>query len=140
MFTLRTSCAAACRGRADEDLVNDRETETLVGLGAAIEALREELTAAAASGAHQRLWFRPTSIELTVQAAVTRTGKGNAGIKWWLVELGGERSTNSATTQTLKLVLEPLAFDATGRPCELLITGADDPAPNDREQTLGGRG
>ena len=27
-----------------------------------------------------------------------KTGKGNAGIKWWLIEFGGERSAQSATT------------------------------------------
>ena len=116
--------------------MGDGQPESLVGLASAIEALRDELTVAWASSTHQRLRFRPVSIELTVQVTVTKTGKGSGGIKWWLVELGGERSAESATTQTLKLALEPVGVDHAGHLIKKKISDPDLAVPGDPEQPL----
>ena len=56
----------------------------------------------------------PSPVELTLQVAVTSAGKGSAGVKWWLIELGGEVSRESVVTQTVKVTLEPKMFDETG--------------------------
>lgn len=148
---INTECQYSCGDRSwsaklwtsskrQGDGVGDEKPDSLVGLAAAIEALRDELTAVWTSSAHRRLWFRPVSVELTVQAAVTKTGKGNAGIKWWLVELGGERSAESATTQTLKLALEPVGVDPAGELIDVLISDPDLAVPGDLEQPLEDRG
>lgn len=85
-----------------------------VGLPDAIESLRADLAEAWWDGRRHRIRFRVEPVELTVQVGVTRTGKGAAGVKWHVLTLGGERSKEVATTQTLKLRLKPLLFDDRG--------------------------
>lgn len=87
-----------------------------VELSDAIQALRRELTAAWWDGDHQRLRFRIEPVELTLQTGVTRVGKGSMGIKWHVLALGGERSRETAVTQTLKLQLTPVLHDDHGHP------------------------
>jgi Trypsin-co-occurring domain 2 len=104
-----------------------------VSVSAAIGALRTELMQAVWAGqfAYQVngqpyvLRFKPAPIEVTLQVAVTSAGKGSAGVKWWLIEAGGELSAQTVATQTVKLVLDPQMFDAGGRQVELLIDTAD---------------
>jgi Trypsin-co-occurring domain 2 len=85
--------------------------DTVVGLADAIGALREELTAAIAEGDGASIQFRLAPIELSLQVAVTKEAQGKIG--WHVLGLGG--SYESATTQTLRLRLEPvlLAEDGT---------------------------
>jgi hypothetical protein len=65
-----------------------------------------------------------------------KIGKGNAGIKWWLIEFGGERSAQSATTQTVKLALEPVAVDSSGELVDVLISDLDLAVPGEPERPL----
>jgi hypothetical protein len=108
-----------------------------VGLPEAIESLRADLAAAWSDSGRHRVRFRVEPVELTVRAGVTRTGKGSAGVKWYVLTLGGERSREVATTQTLKLRLIPVLFDDHGNALpggEQFISdhvddrGADDPS------------
>lgn len=104
-----------------------------VSVSAAIAALRTELMQAVwagqfayeLNGQPRVLRFKPAPIEVTLQVAVTSAGTGKAGVKWWLVEAGGELSREKVTTQTVKLTLEPQMFDASGRQVELLVDTAD---------------
>jgi hypothetical protein len=75
----------------------------VIGLAAAIAALREELVEAVGAGENADMRFRLAPVELTLQAAVTREGEGKIG--WKILGLGG--SYESATTQVIKLRLEP---------------------------------
>lgn len=100
-----------------------------VPLSAAIAALRDELTQAWWDGQHRSVRFKPSPVELTLQVAVTREGKGTGGVRWWLIELGGEVSRQSAATQAVKVTLEPKIFDeTTGEPLEFLIDAAEESA------------
>jgi hypothetical protein len=102
-----------------------------VELADAIEALRDALVRAWWDGRNSRARFRVEPIELTVQVGVTRTGKGAAGVKWHVLALGGERSHESGTTQTLKIRLAPVLFDENGNvlaKTEQLIAGREDEA------------
>ncbi len=94
-------------------------------MSAAIEALRDELTRAWWDGQHHTVRFKPSPVELTLQVAVTSAGTGSAGVKWWLIELGGAVSRESVVTQTLKVSLEPLMLDETGGLKEFLIDTVD---------------
>jgi hypothetical protein len=103
-----------------------------VPLSAGIAALREELTRAWWDGQNQTVRFKPSPVDLTLQVAVTWEGKGTGGVRWWLIELGGEVSRQSAVTQTVKLTLEPKIFDEkTGEPLEFLIDAAEGAAAPD---------
>jgi hypothetical protein len=110
----------------------DRDEKTPAGavpLSAAIAALRDELTRAWWDGQHQTVRFKPSPVDLTLQVAVTWEGKGTGGVRWWLIELGGEVSRQSAVTQTVKVTLEPKIFDeTTGEPLEFLIDAAEEAA------------
>jgi len=70
--------------------------------------------------------FKPSPVELTLQVAVTSARAGSAGVHWWLIELGGELSRQSVVTQTVKLTLEPMLFDETGKLVDLLVDAADE--------------
>jgi Trypsin-co-occurring domain 2 len=99
-----------------------------VPLAAAIGALREELTRTWLDGQNKSVRFKPLSVELTLQAAVTTATKGSAKVKWWLVELGGELSRQSVATQMVKLTFEPRFLDhTTGGSREMLLDAADAP-------------
>lgn len=97
-----------------------------VPLAAAIAALRGQLTEAWRGGQHETVRFKPSPVELTLQAVVTSAGKGSAGVSWWLLELGGEVSRQSVVTHTVKMTLTPQFFDAqTGEAREFLIDAID---------------
>jgi Trypsin-co-occurring domain 2 len=72
--------------------------------------LREELVEAVDVGEDANLRFRLAPIELTLQVAVTREAEGKIG--WKVLGLGG--SYESATTQVIKLKLEPTWRDVDG--------------------------
>jgi len=82
----------------------------VVGLAAAIEALRAELTDAVDRGRDESMQFRVEPVELTVQAAVTKEANGKIG--WSVLGLGG--SYDSVATQTLTLRLAPVWKTANG--------------------------
>jgi hypothetical protein len=81
-----------------------------VGLAAAIEALRTELSGAMLAGGSEGLLFELDPIELTVQTVVTDEGNGKVG--WKILEFGASRE--SGVTQTLTLKLKPLWKRADG--------------------------
>ena len=109
-----------------------------VGLPEAIESLRADLAAAWWDGKQRRVRFRVEPVELTVHVGVTRTGKGAAGVKWHVLTLGGERSREEVTTQTLKLRLAPVLFDEQGNQMpqgEQFISDRDDDSGGADEPT-----
>lgn len=101
-----------------------------VPLAGAIAALRVELMSAWTDAQDKSLRFRVAPVELTLEAAVTWTGTGTAGIKWWLLEAGGEVSREKAVTQTIKLTLDPVTLDAQGNPVSIFIDDDDTDTPN----------
>ena len=54
------------------------------------------------------------AVQLTVEVTATTTGTGRAGIRWWLLEAGGEASHARATTQSVTLTFVPTVPDADG--------------------------
>jgi Trypsin-co-occurring domain 2 len=106
----------------------------VVPLSAAIGALRNELMHAVwagqfpyeLNGKQRWLRFKPAAVELTLQLAVTTEGTAKAGVKWWLIEAGGELARKKVATQTVKLSLEPVLFDENRNEVELWIDAADE--------------
>jgi hypothetical protein len=84
--------------------------DVTIGLGAAIAALREELLKAIGEGDGKAMRFRLSSVDLSLQVAVTKEGEGKIG--WQILGLGG--SYGASTTQTLNLKLEPVWRQADG--------------------------
>jgi hypothetical protein len=105
----------------------EKAPKGVVALSDAIAALRDELTQAWWDGQHRSVRFKPSPVELTLQVAVTTAGTGRTGVRWWLIELGGEVSRQSVATQTVKVTLEPKMFDeSTGEPLEFLVDAAEE--------------
>lgn len=116
---------------------DSNEGQQLVGgvsLSEAIGALRDELMLAVwagqfpyeLNGQQHMLRFKAAPIEVTLQVAVTCKGTAKAGVKWWLIDAGGELAREKVATQTVKLSLAPALFDERGNQAELLIDTADD--------------
>jgi hypothetical protein len=100
-----------------------------VGLPEAIEALRRDLATAWWDGRNHRVRFRVEPVELTVQVGVTRESAGSAGIKWHILTLGGTHKREATATQTLKLRLQPVLFDESGKALsdkDQLVSDRDD--------------
>lgn len=100
--------------------------EDLASLSDAIAALRDDLAKAWSDGQNSHVRFKVEPVELTVQVGVTKSGEGSAGIKWHILTLGGSRKHENATTQTLKLRLQPEFYDAAGRRLPAQISDPDD--------------
>ncbi len=126
------------------DDVPQETPKGVVPLSAAIGALRDELTRAWWDGRDRSVRFEPSPVELTLQVAVTSAGSGRAGVRWWLIELGGEVSRESVVTQTVKVTLEPKMFDedgeATGVPHRRPDEETTPPAGGEGEVPLEGLG
>jgi Trypsin-co-occurring domain 2 len=84
-------------------------TEVSIPLATAIRALRSELVEAARQGAGEEVRFAMGPVELELQVEVSKEAGGEAGIKFWLVSIGGKGSRTSATTHTVKLSLTPVS-------------------------------
>jgi len=82
-------------------------SEQGIPLADLITTLRQELDEAQSRGAGQRIRFTVDRVELELKVAVTRKAKGTAGIKFWVVQAGGELEGTGAVTHTFKLSFTP---------------------------------
>ena len=80
----------------------------LPSLADTIAAVRRELGLAQAAGQGQPIQFRTGPVELEFEVAVTRTGGGQAGVQLWVLTLGGKGELANATTQRIKVTLQPV--------------------------------
>ena len=80
----------------------------LTSLAETIAAVRRELSAAQAAGQGQPVQFRTGPVELEFEVAVTRSGGGQAGVQLWVLTLGGKGELGQATTQRIKVTLQPV--------------------------------
>ena len=76
-----------------------------------IAAVRRELSSAQAAGQEQAVQFRTGPVELEFDVAVTRTRGGQAGVQIWVLTLGGKLEREHATTQRIKVTLQPVNPD-----------------------------
>jgi hypothetical protein len=89
-----------------------------VPLATAIDAVRRELVVALDQGKDAEVRFALGPVELEFQVEISFEAGGEAGVRFWVVTIGGKGSRSSATTHTVKLSLTPvLAADVgTDRP------------------------
>jgi hypothetical protein len=83
-----------------------------------VEALRAELARAAAAGAGAEFQFPVAGAQLEFHVAVTKTGEGKAGVKFWVVELGGAGSYAREEIQKVTVTLGP-PVDQNGDPVKI---------------------
>lgn len=82
-------------------------SELDVPLASAIEVLRGELVEAVRAGEDQEIQFALGPVELELEVVVEKKVDGQAGIKFWLVSIGGGASRSSGSTHTVRLTLTP---------------------------------
>lgn len=97
----------------------------MIELASVIRDLREELEQAVEAGEGQALRFELGPIELEVQVAVEHSGQDGGRVRFWVVELGRERTREATDTQRIKLVLTPRPAGGTGR--KVYIRGEAEP-------------
>ncbi|WP_369333690.1 trypco2 family protein [Modestobacter altitudinis] len=88
-----------------------------IGLTQAIAALRQELEEAMTVAQDEEILFDAISVEMQFQVGVTRSGEGKAGLKFWVIELGGSTSYATESVQSVSLSLRPALRD--GRPVKI---------------------
>ncbi len=76
-----------------------------LGLAETMEALRAELAQAAAAGAAAGFQFPVSGVQLEFHVGVTKTGEGKAGVRFYVVELGGSGSYAKEEIQTVTVTL-----------------------------------
>ena len=81
--------------------------EGSVELAVLIKQLRLELTEAMRAGADEDLRFELGPVEVELSVAMERSGGPNAKVRFWVVEVGGDARVSSASTQRIKLILDP---------------------------------
>jgi hypothetical protein len=95
-------------------------------LAETMEALRAELARAAAAGAETGFQFPVAGVQLEFHVGVTRTGEGKAGVKFYVVELGGSGSYARDEIQTVTVTLgAPVDHD--GVPVKIYRSSAGKP-------------
>ena len=87
-------------------------------LAETVEALRAELARAAAAGAGAGFQFPVAGAQLEFHVAVTRSGEGRAGVKFYVVELGGSGSYAREEIQTVTVTLGS-PVDQSGDPVKI---------------------
>jgi hypothetical protein len=83
----------------------------LPSLADTIAAVRRELSSALSAGQGPPARFRAGPVELELEIAVTCTGSGQAGVHLSVLTLGGQSGLVRATSQRIKVTLQPLDPD-----------------------------
>lgn len=84
-----------------------------------IGELRSALSAAEAASVDSPLRFEVGPVDLEISFVVERDAGASAKVRFWIVEAGGEASVSSASTQRVRLTLNPRTV--TGEPT--LVSG-----------------
>jgi Trypsin-co-occurring domain 2 len=100
--------------------------EQQLELAETVEALRAELARAAAAGAGANFQFPVAGVQLEFHVGVTKTGKGAAGVKFWVVDLGGSVSYAREEIQTVTVTLGA-PVDQNGDPVKIYRGSAQKP-------------
>ena len=70
-----------------------------------MEALRAELAQAAAAGSAAGFQFPVAGVQLEFHVGVTKAGEGKAGVRFYVVELGGSGGYAREEIQTVTVTL-----------------------------------
>jgi hypothetical protein len=83
-------------------------------LAEAINGIRDELSVAMAAGVGERLRFEVGPVELEFAVDIQRDLQAKAGVKVWVVEIGGSAGLSRDSSHRVKVTLNPVDT-ATGR-------------------------
>ena len=95
-------------------------------LAETVEALRAELARAAAAGAGAGFQFPVTGVQLEFHVGVTKAADTKAGVRFYVVELGGSGSYAKEEIQTVTVSLGA-PVDQNGEPVKIYRGSAEMP-------------
>jgi hypothetical protein len=95
-------------------------------LAETVEALRAELARAAAAGSGSDFQFPVAGVQLEFHVGVTKTGEGGAGVRFWVVDLGGSVRYAREEIQTVTVTLGA-PVDQNGDPVKIYRGSAQKP-------------
>ena len=84
-----------------------RPEQTVIGLEAAVRALRAELQQAMTAAEGESLRFEVGAVEMEFAVEVTADAEAHAGVKFWVVDVGAKGSTGRTGTHRVTLQLTP---------------------------------
>jgi hypothetical protein len=93
------------RGRFDMNKKNEKKIGQKIPLAEMVQKLRQELVLAQVQAKDEKIHFELEKVELELQVVVSSTGKGHAGVEFWVVNASGEYEKKGETTHTIKLTL-----------------------------------
>jgi hypothetical protein len=82
-------------------------SDVMIGLADAVRELRRELTEALAEAEDKPVRFELGPVEMEFLLELGKSGEGNAGVRFWVVSLGGKGSVTAGSTHRVKLSLTP---------------------------------
>ena len=91
-----------------------------IELATLLASLRSEIDRARLDSVGKDVRFRVDSIDLELQVAVEKTAEVDAGVRFWVVSIGGKGGAKSSETHVIKMKLA--AVTDTG---EQILTGDD---------------
>jgi hypothetical protein len=93
----------------------------------ALDGLRAELAEAVANAQDHDILFPVDGVEIEFQVGLTRSGEGKAGLRFWVVELGGSLAHADQSVQTLRVRLGPPVTRDGKQPLSVSRRSADKP-------------
>jgi hypothetical protein len=88
-----------------------------IGLAEFVTALRSELKVAQENAKGEDLQFSVEDIQLEVKVFSESSDKVKSGVKFWVLNAGGEMADKASLAQTLKLQLKLVPDAAGGGSC-----------------------
>ena len=82
-----------------------------IGLKETLEALRIELSEAILVSEGKQIRFEVGEIELEFQVGVEQLEKAQGGIKFWVIEMGGDVTNKNAMIHKIKIPFKPVWKD-----------------------------
>lgn len=73
--------------------------------------LRKELQKAQTDAARESLRFRVDAVDVEVKLGVTKKKGAKAGVKFWVLDMGGDVGNEQQAVQTVRLKLTPDSAD-----------------------------
>jgi hypothetical protein len=82
-----------------------------ISLAEAIMELRQELTTSIKAAETQSLRFKVGEVLIEFEIAIERAAEGRGGVKFWVLEVGGQRSRTLRNAHRLTIPLTPSTVD-----------------------------
>lgn len=82
-----------------------------IALTEAVRGLRAELEQAIVEARDARLKFEASEVTMEFQVGITQAAEGRGGLKFYVLELGGNVSRSEVETQIVTLKLRPVLDD-----------------------------